>query len=134
MAAITGLNELLAAFTALPEAVRVNVLADVCVAGAQVIQAGASSRAPRLTGQLASDIRIDVELLSEGFVAKIGPSKRSFYGLFQERGTVHQPAYPFLKPALDEDGPRAHQAMVQRLALGIEAEATRLRTGVKAPA
>src|SRR5262245_2830075 len=133
MAEITGVHELLAAFTALPEAVRVNVLQDVCLAGAQVIQAGASARAPRLTGQLAADIWIDVELLSEGFVAKIGPSKRSFYGLFQERGTVPQPAYPFLKTALDSDGPPAHLAMVQSLALGVEAEATRLHTGVKAP-
>src|SRR5262245_16626103 len=133
MAEITGLDELLAAFTALPEAVRVNVLQDVCLAGAQVIQAGASARAPRLTGALAADIRIDMELIAEGFVAKIGPSKRSFYGLFQEKGTKHQPAYPFLKPALDDDGPRAHQAMVQRMALGVEAEATHLRTGVKAP-
>src|SRR5262245_45423658 len=127
MADMKGLDQVLRALAALPEAVRLNVLADACMDGAEVIRDGASARAPRKTGQLAGDIQIDVELLPEGARAKIGPSKKSFYGLFQERGTKHQRAYPFLRPALDEDGPKAQQVMERRILAGIEAEATKLK-------
>lgn len=129
MANITGLEELLETFHALPEAIRVNVLADATVAGARVIQQGASARAPRLTGQLASDIQIDLEFTPDGFVAKVGPGKPSFYGLFQEFGTDHHPARPFLRVALNQDGPQAQEAMAKRLALGVEVEAARLAAG-----
>jgi HK97 gp10 family phage protein len=128
-AAITGLDQVNQVLMALPEAVRLNVLSDATFAGAEVIRAGASARAPRLTGQLAGDIQIVIILERGGAVAKVGPSKRSFYGLFQERGTSHQRAYPFLRPALDEDGPKAQEAMMREIARGVEEQAARLHSG-----
>jgi HK97 gp10 family phage protein len=37
----------------------------------------------------------------------VGPSKHEFYGLFQEYGTVHHGAQPFLRPAFDAQGQTA---------------------------
>lgn len=124
--AIRGVEELARTFTALPDVVRVRVLQDATEAGAEIIRQGAEDRAPRRSGQLAGDIQIETELTTDGFVSKIGPSRRSFYGRFQEFGTPFMAARPFLRPALDEDGPRAQQAMAATLARGIEAEAKRL--------
>lgn len=41
------------------------------------------------------------------FAVAVGPSKHEFYGLFQEYGTVHHGAQPFLRPAFDQERGKA---------------------------
>jgi HK97 gp10 family phage protein len=42
------------------------------------------------------------EQLSTQAYARIGPSRKGFYGLFEEFGTIRQAAAPFIRPAWDE--------------------------------
>lgn len=44
----------------------------------------------------------------------------TFYGAFQELGTRHQPARPFLRPALDENTTAIIEAMTRAIADAIE--------------
>jgi HK97 gp10 family phage protein len=41
--------------------------------------------------------------------ANVQTSREAFYGAFLEYGTSHQPARPWLRPALFQAGPRAIQ-------------------------
>lgn len=49
----------------------------------------------------AASIHCEMELVPEGWQARIGWEKRKFWMFFREKGTVYQPARPFLEPALD---------------------------------
>ena len=49
----------------------------------------------------------------------VGIWKRAFYGLFQERGTLHFPARPFLRPALDENVDKVVEAFKKKMREGI---------------
>lgn len=71
--------------------------------GAEVIQAQQELTAPRDTGFLADEILIRIDGANSSaaeVVAKIGPSQKAFYGLFQEFGTAFHPAQPFIEPSL----------------------------------
>lgn len=85
--------------------VRRQLLTKATREGAKLIRDKAEQLAPRDTGQLAEAelIRIDSgQSNAAEVVAKIGPSKDSFYGIFQEFGTAHHVAQPFLRPALEQ--------------------------------
>lgn len=70
--------------------------------------------------------------VSQGQVVfQIGPSKKAFYGQFVEKGHVlrkkikgpiigHVPAYPFLRPAIEQNAERAVEVMRQRIAEGLD--------------
>lgn len=126
IARVTGVEDLARVYASLPDAIEIRVLEDAARAGAQVIADGAAVRAPRATGELAGSMVVETELMSHGVVAKIGPTADAFHGLFQELGTPHHAAQPFLRPALDEDGPRAIAVMTQAMVIGTEREAARL--------
>lgn len=49
----------------------------------------------------AASIHCETDLAPEGWQARIGWEQRKFWMSFQDLGTVHQPARPFLEPALD---------------------------------
>jgi HK97 gp10 family phage protein len=66
-----------------------------------------------------------VEQTGTGAIAKIGPSRKGFVGSFQEFGTMHHSAQPFLRPAFDEKKDEAVKIMSDVLAEGIEKEAMR---------
>lgn len=73
----------------------------------ELIQEGA----PRRTGQLSSTIAEEVVERRPGRVVQgLGPDRKAFYGFFQEFGTAHHAAQPFLLPALKKGEPRAIEA------------------------
>src|SRR5262245_40226819 len=112
-AKINGLETLKKNLASIMSAVETRVLIETVTLGAQVIQGSMSLRAPTDTGQLRGDIEIElIPKVRRGQVtAKIGPGKESFYGKFLEFGTKRMAAQPFMRPAVDEDGPRAIQIM-----------------------
>lgn len=71
--------------------------------GAIVVKA-AKAKAPIMTGKLKKSIKSSVSV-KEGAQSSvdIGFGKEAYYGSFQEKGTVHHGAHPFLRPALDEN-------------------------------
>lgn len=104
-------------------AVQRQLLTQATRAGAEVIQIRAEALAPRRTGHLAESelIRIDSSQSNAAeVVAKIGPDKSAFYGLFQEFGTAFMPAQPFLNPALEQVGDKALEVSAEIIGKGLE--------------
>lgn len=62
----------------------------------------ARGKAPKMTGEGAESIHAEVEVDDEGGHADVSWDSDHFYLGFAETGTSHQPATPFLRPALDE--------------------------------
>ena len=127
-----GLKELDDALRALPEDMQGAPARAALKAGASVIQDVMKRRAPRdpevQDPTLAEDIGVVTRVSNkknEAF-AQIGPTKRVFYGRFQELGTSNHRARPFMRPALDEDGQIAVSAMANELRRAIERAAKRL--------
>lgn len=112
---ITGAADLAKRLRELPKAVGAKVQTQALIAGAEPMRREASSRAPRGSGtgpHLADDIvigtvsarRLESQGRGDQTVVEVGPSKRPhdhFYGYFQEFGTVHHRARPFMRPAFD---------------------------------
>lgn len=61
----------------------------------------AAALAPKQTGEGASSIHAEVEVDDESGYADVSWDADHFYLGFAETGTSHQPATPFLRPALD---------------------------------
>lgn len=59
---------------------------------------------------------------AEGAVARIGPTKRGFPGIFPEIGTAHQPQKPWLGPAFDDAVDEAYDILAEELGAAIERE------------
>lgn len=62
---------------------------------------GARTLAPQRTGEGAASIHAEVEVDDESGFADVSWDRDHFYMGFAETGTSHQPATPFLRPALD---------------------------------
>lgn len=62
----------------------------------------ARGKAPKRTGAGAESIHAEVEVDDEGGFADVSWDSDHYYLGFAETGTSHQPATPFLRPALDE--------------------------------
>lgn len=118
---IEGINDLLAKLDDLELTVAKRLIARAARAGGAVIRDEAERRAPRRSGKLASEQVVVVsEQTGSHAIARIGPSKEAFYGLFQEVGTAFAPAQPFLQPAFDAALTEAQEAIAEALREGIE--------------
>lgn len=110
-----GFAELDRMLQQLPDDMARIYLVDAVRAGGELIAEEAARRAPRDTGDLAASITVKVNknVKSNGDPeAQIGPSKKEQrVGRYQELGTSHNPAQPFLRPALDTRGQDAIEAM-----------------------
>lgn len=103
-----GGAELAKAFEQLTARVSKRTLRESLEEAAEPMRRNMSSLAPRAPGapDLADNIVIatartkSVEGNQSAAVA-VGPAKEFFYGFFQEFGTVHHPAQPFMRPAFD---------------------------------
>lgn len=88
-----------------------------------IIADDAGERAPRDEGQLAESmvVRMDRDNTGDAVIAKIGPDKDSYYGLFQEIGTAHHAPQPFLIPAFEakQDEALEKAARIIAIALGL---------------
>lgn len=122
MADIEGLDELLSKLDGLDSLVKSkNAIARSLRAGAEPIRARAEELAPYETGRLKESMMITVgDQTATGAIAKIGPSRKGFYGTFDEFGTSHMAAHPFLKPAYDEKIDEATRIVGETLAAEIE--------------
>lgn len=118
---IHGLDELLASMEALPYSMQKNIIVRALRKGAEPIRERAEELAPFLTGTLKESMMITVsDQTADGATAKIGPSRKGFYGQFEEFGTARQRAEPFLRPAFDEKVKEAMQLAGEELASQIE--------------
>jgi len=85
---LRGAKELQAALARAGAAVQKEALVRAVLAEAEIIAADARSGAPKRTNKMAQSIKPVVMRRGKSFVAvAIGPSRRYFYGLFQELGT-----------------------------------------------
>lgn len=80
------------------------ILAQIVVAAAEPVRAVAAQKAPiGQTGRLAGEMTTELlESKTRRASAGVGPHQDAWYGRFQEYGTVHHAAQPFLRPAYDE--------------------------------
>jgi HK97 gp10 family phage protein len=106
---LVGVRELDAAITRAADALTPRVQVDALTDAAEAIRARAAQLAPNRPGGVDLRDEIVVEPASRGEVGSgdtgvvIGPSQRAFYGSFQEFGTEHHRAQPFMRPAFDEN-------------------------------
>ena len=121
---VVGLQDLLKKLEDLPSLVSAkNAIARSLRKGAEPIRVEAGRMAPRSdeAPHLADTMVIQVsEQTADGAVAKIGPSKKGFYGTFQEFGTINHSAQPFLRPAFDARQSEALKIVGEVLAAEIE--------------
>lgn len=100
-----------------------NLIVRALRVGAEPIREEAQRLAPFETGTLKESMMTTVsEQTGTSAVAKIGPSRKGFYGTFQEFGTAHDAAQPFLRPAYDSKVDEALTIISGSLAAGIETE------------
>lgn len=89
-----------------------NSLERAAIKGGRVISFEAERRAPKKTGKAAKTIRARITDSKPGEVTVvIGPDSKGWYLMFSEFGTSHQPARPFLRPALEDKQYEAMQVM-----------------------
>lgn len=107
---LRGMPELREALKRLGSALKMEVIQEALMKGAEPIRAAAAQKAPRRTGTLAEEMIAAHSTewgryargAREAVAVRIGPSKKAFYGKFQELGTRRHAAQPFLRPAFDE--------------------------------
>lgn len=126
-----GGEELARQLEKLPKALSDQLLLAALKKAAEPMRADAQSKAPRLTGRLADNMTIQKATrigsveggrwrTAEGSVwVAVGPHKGTYWGIFQEFGTVHHRAQPFLRPAFDANGARALNIIRDELWNGI---------------
>ncbi len=123
MADLEGFDELIDTLQEMeiPLGDKRKLLAKSLRAGAQPILNQARSNAPFVTGHLVSSLAIEVtDQSAEGAEARVGVKDPGFYGRFEERGTAHQPARPWLGPAFDDRLDEAYDIVAETLSDGIE--------------
>src|SRR5690606_123156 len=107
-----GGEELAANLATLPTRVSKRFFREALAEGGALIQTRASALAPRGDPEapnLSESIAVMTARATGGdpVGVAIGPTKNVFYGSFQELGTKHHAAQPFLRPALDGEAQRA---------------------------
>jgi HK97 gp10 family phage protein len=131
---VRGVPEVQRALESLPDAVRREAAMQVLTEAAEPIAAAARSRAPVRTGKLRDSIVVSATakgLAIRGSVA--GDAATVFVGStsslahFQEYGTAHHGAQPFMRPAFDAQGQAAARTIERELLGRLMAAARRAR-------
>src|SRR5690348_5638329 len=131
---VKGLDDLMRTLGQLPAKIQEKALVTATGAGAKVLQDEMTSRAPvrhdnelkklskrstraRLPGFLKASIgRRRVDKGSGSTVTyQVGVLAAAFYAIFYEFGTRHQPARPFIRPAVETTQGAAVEKMADRL-------------------
>jgi len=113
-----------------PKRIQGRVVRNATRAGAVIFRRKAKAKAPKRSGQLRRGIimrsRRGRDRDEFRVVVGLRSGKRSaggaFYGLFEEYGTKHHRARPFMRPAFDEGKDQAATAVIDRLWERIEVE------------
>ena len=122
---IEGLDELLKKLDQLPLTVARKLAVSALKKGAEPIRVEAGALAPRSDDppHLADTmITVISDATATGATARVGPSKKGFYGLFQELGTIYASKQPFLLPAYSAKLGEAVEIIGTELGEGIERE------------
>lgn len=132
---VAGLREIEQRLLLLPQKLARRHLAKAVGRGGRVLRDLARAKAPvGETGELRKNIiaRVRANLKQNKVTATVGVRYRGagtqdpgVYAMFQEFGTEHAPAQPFLRPALDEGAQPAIAATVETLREGLEDSAKR---------
>lgn len=128
---IIGLADLRADFEKLAKSQSTKALRHATVAGAKVIRDEARKRAPKKTGKLRRNIasaalrQKDAPGLATAGVrvrtkGKADSPNNAFYWRFDEFGTQHMKAQPFMRPAFDASIGEAEGAIRTELARAID--------------
>lgn len=131
---IEGLKELGEALQELPKATGTNVLKRALTEAADPIEQDAASRAPELRGHLKRSVTTGTKLSRRQKSQHKKESKVEIFvgpgalpqAVWQEFGTAHHPAQPFLRPAWDANGKGALMSIKDALAEQIEKARQRL--------
>ncbi len=102
---LNGVEELEGKLNKLARDVQRKLLTTALKNAADLTRERASELAPVRTGRLKKEeiiVKVGAESTLDHAVVRVGPSKDAFYGLFQEIGTIHMTARPFLRPAFEE--------------------------------
>lgn len=139
---VTGLKEARAALRKLPDRVQKRVMSGAVRAGATVIRSevkraapvgGEPSKAAEMYGRLKDNLRV-IKLkrnIPKGSAMYRVDTGNAFWGYMLEFGTVLMAARPWFRPAVDGGYAKAVNKIKERLAAGIEREATKLYKGRK---
>ena len=128
---ITGLEDALETLRTLPENLAKKGLKKALIAGAEPIRlsmaqkvkkgwhvwASKSMGRSRDYGFVSDHITTKVQIHSDNMsgVARVGPVKKGFWAMFLEFGTSKMRAFPFVRPAFDENKEKSVRAFVESL-------------------
>lgn len=126
---ITGLEDCERKLHELGPKLATRALKDALQAAGEVFQAAIEARAPYGPHRFAHtnevvygaiqqniDVGLQMLVLEDGGMVRVGPDKKVFWAKFCEFGTVHEPARPFIRPAFDESKEDALDAFVKTMA------------------
>lgn len=128
---ITGLEDALEKLRTLPEKLAKQGLKKALIAGAEPIRlsmaqkvkkgwhvwASKSMGRSRDYGFVSDHITTKVQIHADNMsgAARVGPAKKGYWAMFLEFGTSKMRAFPFVRPAFDENKERAVNAFVESL-------------------
>jgi HK97 gp10 family phage protein len=102
---VSGLNELEQKLRDESKKVAIRTVRRAAKDAGEIWIAAIEARAPALTGFMRTHVEMNTKAKSgdEGSLTLIvGPDKKAFYDIFDEFGTKHQKANPFMRPAFEE--------------------------------
>lgn len=112
---IIGMQEFQNRLKELDRVMREQALIQMAKAGAEIVLHASRSMAPQgESGRLVRGIQMVQRRASSDIyeaTVDVGPDKKTFYGIFQERGTVHHDSQPFMGPALESNRGQMYEAM-----------------------
>lgn len=125
---LTGMDELQRKLNRLDEKIQKSIVKDALrETNLEIVLPAVEAKVPVLTGALKEGLKVKA-LNGRGKIGSAvfdeGYKGDQFYGSFQELGSKHQAAKPYLRPALDENEERILQSIREKIANGID-EATR---------
>lgn len=136
---VRGIDELERTLTALPQKMAATILVTATSDGAKVLQDEISARAPvRSDGRQKSLGKLSLKARLPGFLKAnigrrrapadsstsvkyvVGVLRSAFYAVFDEYGTRHQAARPFVRPAVESTADRVVAKMGDSLQHGLD--------------
>lgn len=130
-----GGEELAAELSRLSTRLSKSLLRGALEMGAAPIQKHARAIAPRRAPapDMADHIGVSTARTQEQAAVAIGPTRDFFYGFFQEVGTVHHGAHPFLRPAFETEAQKSLTAIGQELWRALAARGVSRSASVSVP-
>lgn len=119
---LEGFEELAEALDAGSKRAVKKFLARVEKKAAKVLKDALSEEAPYDQGDLADDIHITTTTEDGALLCRVGPSKQTFYGMFQEFGApeANVPAQHWMENTAKEHEDEVAEAYMDALNAGIE--------------